>query len=409
MPDNHEVNPIRVSRSVMVSTTKSVQPSNQPRIQNQQSRERERTEDAAHDRPGRSPSTPTPADDVTSYTIKRGDTLASIARAHGCTVQELRELNPEIKGDKIIAGRQLEVLQVEQPQRRQADAATQRGARERATSTENATRARIGVPEGGRYSTPAPSFEDIKNGGEAMRRNMGGDSVKELQRRLNRHGANLEVDGKFGPLTQAAVRDFQGSHRLPQNGVVDKKTLESIERARPRVQRDDDRTGRTGRTDRTDRTDRTRNDDSPRVAGFDPDLGPTRSATAYTNGQPRTIQVVTVQGKTLEVNQARRFLEMQEAARRDGVDLRLISGFRTMAEQRRLYDGWVNRRPGFNLAARPGYSEHQNGTALDLNTSGTSDSRGTGKVYNWLARNAGRFGFERIPAEHWHWEFKGNR
>ncbi len=386
----------------MVSSTKPL-PAQPQRVDND--RNRERVNDNPHDRQGSDNARGGAADDVTSYTIKKGDTLAGIARAHGCTVQELRELNPDIKGDKILAGAQLEVLKVEQVSRRPVDETTQRGARERATSTESATRARIGVPEGGRYSVDAPSFAEVKEGGESIRRNMGGANVKELQRLLNRQGANLDVDGKFGPKTQAAVRDFQEKSRIAQSGAVDKRTLESLERARPAPARtDNDRPGRTGGADRNEHPG-----DSPRIEGFDPQLGPTRSATAYTNGQPRTIQIVTVQGKNLEVSQAKRFLEMQEAARRDGVDLKLVSGFRTMAEQRRLYDGWANRRPGFNLAARPGYSEHQNGTAVDVNTSGSSDSRGSGKVYNWMAKNAGKFGFERIPAEHWHWEFKGAR
>lgn len=385
------------SEDVMVNTTTPL-PAQKPCVDANRNRDQERVREHAHDRRGSDKASGGAADDVTSYTIKKGDTLASIARAHGCTVQELRELNPDIKGDKIITGQQLEVLKVQRVERRSVDENTQRGARERATSSEENTRARIGVPEGGRYSVPAPSFAEVKAGGESIRRNMGGDHVKELQRLLNRQGANLDVDGKFGPKTQAAVREFQERSRMPQSGVVDKRTLESLERARPRPA-----------PERSDRSDRSNRPGDSRIEGFDPRLGPTRSATAYTNGQPRTIQIVTVQGKNLEVNQARRFLEMQEAARRDGVDLQLISGFRTMAEQRRLYDGWVNRRPGFNLAARPGYSEHQNGTALDLNTTGSSDSRGTGKVYNWLVKNAGKFGFERIPAEHWHWEFKGAR
>lgn len=383
----------------MVSSTKSL-PVQRPRVDD---RSRERINDQADDRRGSDKAKGGGADDVTSYTIKPGDTLASIAHAHGCTVQELRELNPDIKGNKIIAGEQLEVLKVQQVERRPVDQTTQRGARERATSSEGNTRARIGVPEGGRYSVDAPTFAEVKAGGESIRRNMGGASVKEMQRLLNKQGANLETDGKFGPKTQAAVREFQQNHHLPQSGALDKRTLEALERAKPRpaAERTDRPGSGAGRTEREG--------DSPRIEGFDPQLGPTRSATAYTNGQPRTLQIVTVQGKNLEVKQAKRFLEMQEAARRDGVDLKLVSGFRTMAEQRHLYDGWVNRRPGFNLAARPGYSEHQNGTALDLNTSGPSDSRGSGKVYNWLEKNGRKFGFERIPAEHWHWEFKGNR
>lgn len=48
-----------------------------------------------------------------------------------------------------------------------------------------------------------------------------------------------------------------------------------------------------------------------------------------------------------------------------GVELRIVSGYRTYAEQARLYDGWIHHRPGFNLAAPPGKSNHNFGHAAD--------------------------------------------
>ena len=90
---------------------------------------------------------------------------------------------------------------------------------------------------------------------------------------------------------------------------------------------------------------------------------------------------------------------MREAARRDGVHLTVVSGFRTYAEQKELYR--LYRAGRGNLAAKPGHSNHQNGWALDLN------HRGPG-VYRWLTRNGARFGFRRtVPSEKWHWEYRG--
>lgn len=78
------------------------------------------------------------------------------------------------------------------------------------------------------------------------------------------------------------------------------------------------------------------------------------------------------------------------------MNLRIVSGFRTQAEQEALYR--LYRAGSGNLAARPGYSNHQDGKALDLNT------RDPG-VYAWLTRNGARFGFKRtVPSERWHWE-----
>lgn len=39
--------------------------------------------------------------------IKKGDTLSGIARTYDCTVDEIRKLNPEMKGDLIILGQKL--------------------------------------------------------------------------------------------------------------------------------------------------------------------------------------------------------------------------------------------------------------------------------------------------------------
>jgi hypothetical protein len=94
---------------------------------------------------------------------------------------------------------------------------------------------------------------------------------------------------------------------------------------------------------------------------------------------------------------------MQAAAAGAGVDVRIVSGFRTMAEQERLYSCYVNCNcNSCNLAARPGTSNHQSGHALDLNTS-------SGGVLTWLNNNGARFGFSRtVPSEAWHWEWWGS-
>ena len=52
---------------------------------------------------------------------------------------------------------------------------------------------------------------------------VGGD-VKKLQLLLNAEGESLDVDGSFGPATDAAVRAFQKTHRLETDGSVGPKT-----------------------------------------------------------------------------------------------------------------------------------------------------------------------------------------
>lgn len=122
-----------------------------------------------------------------------------------------------------------------------------------------------------------------------------------------------------------------------------------------------------------------------------------RTETAYRAGVRSTIQVITVGGKPVAKPAGHAFLKMQAAAHAAGISVSLTSGFRTMAEQQYLYNCYKTRRcNNGNLAAQPGYSNHQNGVALDISTS------------SWLAKNAGRFGFVRtVPKEPWHYEFRG--
>jgi len=96
------------------------------------------------------------------------------------------------------------------------------------------------------------------------------------------------------------------------------------------------------------------------------------------------------------------YLRLMEAAKKNNLTISITSGFRTFGKQERLYEGWRNGEAGFNLAAKPGRSNHQNGIAFDLNTIGFDGT----KLYDWLKNNAPRFGFIRtVNKEHWHWEY----
>ena len=123
----------------------------------------------------------------------------------------------------------------------------------------------------------------------------------------------------------------------------------------------------------------------------------THQDTGYTNGNPFSITLVTVDGNPVEIGTANAFLTMAQAANGAGIELRINSGFRTMAEQQYLYNCYLTKKCNSgNLAAKPGYSNHQSGLALDLTTS------------SWLAKNASKYGFIRtVPSEDWHYEYTG--
>ena len=58
------------------------------------------------------------------------------------------------------------------------------------------------------------------------------EQVRLVQERLNAHGAQLTVDGKFGPKTEHAVRAFQHQHSIggDARGVVGSTTLRALNR-----------------------------------------------------------------------------------------------------------------------------------------------------------------------------------
>jgi hypothetical protein len=102
------------------------------------------------------------------------------------------------------------------------------------------------------------------------------------------------------------------------------------------------------------------------------------------------------QGKPMRPDVARAFDRMSAAARGDGVDLIVNSGYRSDAEQAKLFA----RHPDPRWVAPPGRSLHRNATELDL---------GPPSAYAWLARNAERFHFvQRYSWEPWHYGYTLN-
>ncbi len=96
------------------------------------------------------------------------------------------------------------------------------------------------------------------------------------------------------------------------------------------------------------------------------------------------------------------YLALFAAAAKTRIPLAIESGFRTFAKQKELFDGWKAGKPGFNRAAPPGGSNHQNGVAFDLNTRGYDGD----PTYDWLKKNGPKLGFIRtVTGEHWHWEY----
>ncbi len=115
------------------------------------------------------------------------------------------------------------------------------------------------------------------------------------------------------------------------------------------------------------------------------------------------------------------FTKMVDDAAEQGLWLRCVSAYRSHSYQNTLYTRYVKNN-GQKLAdtfsARPGYSEHQTGLAVDINTASTSAHFENTAQYKWLLENAWKYGFilrypqgkENITGfrfEPWHYRYVG--
>jgi len=86
------------------------------------------------------------------------------------------------------------------------------------------------------------------------------------------------------------------------------------------------------------------------------------------------------------------------AAKKAGIKLAVLSAYRSYFDQERTFYWWVSQI-GWNEAirssARPGHSEHQLGTTVDLalESSASFEIFSQNPAAGWVARNAHRFGF----------------
>lgn len=137
----------------------------------------------------------------------------------------------------------------------------------------------------------------------------------------------------------------------------------------------------------------------------DPQLQHGNTVTGYIKGEPAEITITSVgNGQFMRDDAARNFLALQAAAKAAGIGLTAVSGFRSNLQQTKLYAGWIAKLPGFNMAAKPGWSNHQGGVSIDIGGIGSFSS----VAYKWLTMNAGRYGFRNdVRGEYWHWTFNG--
>jgi D-alanyl-D-alanine carboxypeptidase len=130
-------------------------------------------------------------------------------------------------------------------------------------------------------------------------------------------------------------------------------------------------------------------------------------------------------GRTLRQDAAEAVVRLGNSMKAAGKGTLVVqSGYRSYSSQQIIHKAQVRalgKTKGEALAARPGYSEHQTGLAVDLAAKGVSTlkiSFGKTKAGIWLAENAHRYGFiVRYPKgktaitgyryEPWHFRYVG--
>ncbi len=111
--------------------------------------------------------------------------------------------------------------------------------------------------------------------------------------------------------------------------------------------------------------------------------------------------------------------QMQSAAQLDGVDIAVVSAFRSVDYQQQLIQRKLDKglviEDIMQVNAPPGFSEHHTGRALDITTKNCeplSEPFENTEAFLWLSKNAERFRFSLsyprnnpygIIYEPWHW------
>jgi len=170
--------------------------------------------------------------------------------------------------------------------------------------------------------------------------------------------------------------------------------------------------------------------DLQKLSQIDPELLKKYSKVFFMNENYVPAHLVTIPTDNLySVSDSQQFLteawpflqSMLAAAESDGVTLYVKSAYRSFGKQAALKSSYTviyGVGTSNTFSADQGYSEHQIGTTIDLITTGLGgqlDGFGDTEPYQWLLKNAYRFGFvlsypegnAHYVYEPWHWRFVG--
>lgn len=119
---------------------------------------------------------------------------------------------------------------------------------------------------------------------------------------------------------------------------------------------------------------------------------------------------------------AQAFRAMADGARASGISLVSVSAYRSYETQKSLYNNYLKKYGNQSFvdgfSARPGFSEHQTGLALDINVASFSSNFEKTPTFAWLKEHCAEYGFilrydqgkEDITGyrfEPWHYRYVG--
>lgn len=157
------------------------------------------------------------------------------------------------------------------------------------------------------------------------------------------------------------------------------------------------------------------------------------ASTRYPLSEQYEIETTTVEGYLFDERAAGALQDMLDAARADGMDIRITSSWRSRATQAELYENRVYRFQlegysreeaealGATVVLPPGTSEHELGLSVDFVTgdySALDSGFAEQPEYAWLIEHCAEFGFiQRYPSdkgeltgiiwEPWHYRYVG--
>lgn len=248
---------------------------------------------------------------------------------------------------------------------------------------------------------------------------VGVDTSAKLIAQLKAVQAKIGVkqDGLGGPDTKAAIIKYQKANKLTADGMAGVATM-----AKMGIKRVSSCSG--GST-------------GGKCASGTTSLGTGQQV--YRSGSPKKIRLCAIPGFRSYGDESRpgstyyvagangnvivaadvsgKVLAMFKKAKSQGVLMAANSTFRSMRHQQALCQGNSLCRGGnYSYVARPGYSNHQGGTAIDFAVTGPTKSSAScskratswnSETWRWLYRNARSYGYRQYAAESWHWDTMG--